>query len=215
MKIGIFGCGSVARTVGAGLAHAGHTVWLSSRDLESDNAKQWQATGGTVASFADVAGFADVLINALSGSATLPILTALNADTVSGKVLIDLANPLDFSAGFPPTFTVTNTDSLGEQVQRALPDVHVVKALNTVNTSVMVNPEIVLAGPTDLFICGNDPAAKQIVRALLLDLGWSNDSVRDVGDISASRGTEGYLALWVRLMNSFGTSTFNVRVVRQ
>jgi predicted dinucleotide-binding enzyme len=107
---------------------------------------------------------------------------------------------------------VGNTDSLGEQLQRALPDVRVVKALNTVSSALLVDPGS-LSEATDLFICGNDGAAKETVTELLVELGWHAERVRDLGDITSARGTEAYLALWTRVMSSLGTATFNVRVV--
>jgi 8-hydroxy-5-deazaflavin:NADPH oxidoreductase len=215
MRIGIFGSGSVARTLGSGFARLGHDVMLGTRTKDNPNATLWRDdTGGLIGSLDEAAAFGAVLINALNGAASLDAIGELNAEAMSGKVLIDVANPLDFSNGFPPSFTVSNTDSLAEQLQRALPDVHVVKALNTVNTSVMIDPGA-LHEDTDLFICGNDATAKDTVMALLVELGWTRERLRDLGDLSAARGTEAYLALWVRLMSSLGTPTFNVRVVAE
>ena len=124
---------------------------------------------------------------------------------------MDVANPLDFSKGVPPTLTVVNTDSLGEQIQRAFPQARVVKALNTVNADVMVEPSLV-PGDHDTFVCGDDAAAKETVTALLRDFGWKH--VIDLGGIGSARGTEMLLALWVRLMGALGTAQFNFKVVR-
>jgi predicted dinucleotide-binding enzyme len=214
MHLGILGSGGVARTLGTGFVRLGHQVMLGIRTADNPNALQWRdETGGHLGTLAEAADFGAVAFNALNGAASLEALSPL-ATSLADKVLIDVANPLDFSNGFPPSFTVSNTDSLAEQLQRALPQVHVVKTLNTVNTSVMVDPES-LREATDLFICGNDAAAKQTVTQLLVELGWSAERVRDLGDISAARGTEAYLALWVRLMSTLGTPTFNVRLVAE
>jgi predicted dinucleotide-binding enzyme len=215
MRIGILGSGGVARTIGTGFVRLGHEVMLGTRTADNPNATQWRdETGGLIGSLDDAVTFGAVIINALNGAASLDAVTALDAAAFADKILIDVANPLDFSNGFPPSFTVSNTDSLAEQLQRALPQVHVVKALNTVNTSVMVDPGA-LRESTDLFICGNDAGAKEIVTGLLVELGWEPERVRDLGDISAARGTEAYLALWVRLMSTLGTPTFNVRIVAE
>jgi predicted dinucleotide-binding enzyme len=125
---------------------------------------------------------------------------------------VDVANPLDFSRGMPPTlFTAAAGDSLGERIQNELPQTRVVKALNTVNASVMTDPSRV-RGQSDLFLCGNDADAKGRVTALLREFGWQ--SVIDLGDITGARGTEAYLLLWLRLWGALGTVDFNVRVVR-
>jgi 8-hydroxy-5-deazaflavin:NADPH oxidoreductase len=127
-------------------------------------------------------------------------------------VLIDVANPLDFSAGMPPTLTVCNTDSLAERIQRAFPEARVVKALNTVNAAVMVEPSLV-PGSHTLFVAGDDADAKRQVAALLASFGWPAEDVMDLGEISAARGTEMYLPLWLRLFGATGTGHLNVRVV--
>jgi len=168
----------------------------------------------TVAStyLADAAAFGEVIVNATSGAHALEALDRAGPAHLAGKIVIDVSNPLDFSRGFPPMLTVSNTDSLGEQIQRAFPDAHVVKTLNTVAAEVMVDPAGVPGGHT-LFLCGNDPGSKAVVLALLGDLGWPSTDVLDLGDITACRGTEAYLLLWVRLFQATGTRLLNVRVV--
>jgi predicted dinucleotide-binding enzyme len=126
--------------------------------------------------------------------------------------VVDVANPLDFSEGFPPRLAVAPGDSLAEQIQRMLPDAHVVKVLNTVTASVMVDPGS-LEEPTDLFMAGNDDVAKDQVTTLLTELGWSRGRVRDLGALSAARSLEAYVMLWLGLMQSTGSPEFNVRVV--
>jgi predicted dinucleotide-binding enzyme len=143
---------------------------------------------------------------------SLEALGAAGADNVAGKTLVDVSNPLDFSQGMPPTLSVCNDDSIGEQIQRAFPEAKVVKALNTVNAAVMVNPELV-PGEHELFICGNDDGAKSQVIELLESFGWPADRVLDLGDISGARATEMYLPLWLRLMGATGGPNFNIKVV--
>ena len=154
-----------------------------------------------------------MVFNATAGGASLDALRMAGAANLAGKVLVDVANPLDFSKGMPPSLTVCNTDSLGERIQAAFPDARVVKTLNTVNTTVMVDPQGVAGGDHHLFVCGNDANAKASVTTLLRDeFGWTH--IIDLGDITAARGTEMYLAIWIRLMGTLGTPRFNIRVMR-
>jgi hypothetical protein len=224
MKIGIVGSGVVGQTIGAKLVERGEDVVLGTRspgDLDAKRGmgtplKAWQArTGGKarIASFADAAAHGEIVINASSGMASIAALTLAGADRLRGKILIDVANPLDFSHGMPPSLSVCNTDSLGEQIQRAFPDVKVVKTLNTTNTLVMVDPAAVGGGDHDLFISGNDAGAKAQVTALLGRwFGWR--CVIDLGDITTARGTEMLLPIWVRLYGTLGTPMFNFKIVR-
>jgi len=228
MNIGIFGTGIVAQTVGGALAARGHEVVLGTRDVEASLARtekgpygnpplaQWLQgrANTTLGTFAEAAGAGNVLINATSGAGSLPALEAAGAARLDGKILIDIANPLDFSRGFPPSLTVCNTDSLGEQIQRAFPALRVVKALNTLNAGLMVNPDA-LPGDHVLFICGNDASAKARVVSLLGEwFGWKARNILDLGDISNARGTEMLLPLWVRLFAAFGNAQFNFNIVR-
>jgi predicted dinucleotide-binding enzyme len=174
-----------------------------------------RTTGGKarIASVADAAAHGEIVINATNGAGSLDALTLAGARNLDGKILIDVANPLDFSRGLPPSLTVCNTDSLGEQIQRAFPNAKVVKTLNTTNAQVMVNPAQVGGGDHDLFICGNDAAAKARVIELLKQwFGWR--TVIDLGDIATARGAEMLLPIWVRLMGALGTPFFNFKIVR-
>jgi predicted dinucleotide-binding enzyme len=188
---------------------------MGSRSATHDKALEW-AKGthgkGSVGTFADTARFGELLFNCVSGVASLEALKAAGEANLGSKVLVDISNPLDFSKGMPPTLTVTNTDSLGEQIQRAFPTLRVVKALNTVNAGLMVEPVAVANGAHDLFMCGNDPDAKKKVLELLNSFGWK--TVHDLGDITNARATEGLLPLWVRLFGAFQSPQFNFRVVR-
>lgn len=217
MRIGVLGTGVVGSVLGAALVRAGHEVMMGAREPSNEKAATWVAETGAGASqgtFAEAAAFGELVINAVSGEHTLRALSSVAEGDLEGKTLLDAANPLDFSAGFPPTLSVVNDDSLGEQVQRAHPGAHVVKGFNTISNRVMVNPGAIAGGDHDLFICGDDAGAKAEVRRLAADLGWSGEHVIDLGGIGCARGTEMYLALWVRLMTALGGGDFGVRVVR-
>jgi 8-hydroxy-5-deazaflavin:NADPH oxidoreductase len=163
-------------------------------------------------SFAEAAGFGEMVVNATAGSASVDALVSAEAENLAGKVLLDVANPLDFSSGMPPTLTVCNTDSLGEQIQGTFPEAHVVKSLNTVNADVMVDPSIV-PGSHNIFVAGNDAAAKETVRELLVAFGWPEADILDLGGIEAARGLEMFLPLWLRLYAAAGSAHLNVKVV--
>jgi 8-hydroxy-5-deazaflavin:NADPH oxidoreductase len=224
MKIGILGSGVVGQTLGAKLIERGEDVVLGTRSPDKREAKRgmgaalddWlRSTGGKarIASFADAAAHGEIVINATNGAGSLDALTLAGVRNLDGKILIDVANPLDFSRGMPPSLTVCNTDSLGEQIQRAFPNAKVVKTLNTTNAQVMVNPAQVGGGDHDLFVCGNDAAAKARVTELLKQwFGWR--TVIDLGDITTARGPEMLLPIWVRLMGTLGTPFFNFKIVR-
>jgi predicted dinucleotide-binding enzyme len=214
MKIGVLGTGMVGATIASKLVALEHEVKMGSRTAGNAKASEWARKMGARASegtFTDAAAFGEIVFNCTSGAGALDAVKSAGS-ALAGKVLVDVANPLDFSKGMPPTLLVSNTDSLGEQIQRALPETNVVKALNTVNCQVMVDPARVAGGDHDLFVCGNDAAAKGRVTELLREFGWK--SVHDIGDISGARATESYLHLWVRLYGSLKTADFNVRVVR-
>jgi 8-hydroxy-5-deazaflavin:NADPH oxidoreductase len=215
MRIAVLGTGMVGQTLATKLVEVGHDVVMGSRDAANEKAAEWVANmggGGRAATFAEAAEYGEVVVNATSGGATLAALELAGADNLAGKVLVEVANPLDFSQGFPPTLTVANTDSLAEQVQRAYPAARVVKALNTVNASVMVRPGD-LAAPTNLFIAGDDDDAKAVVVGILESFGWAAERILDLGDITAARGLEAWLLLWTRMMQKLGTPKFNIAIV--
>ena len=214
MKVGILGTGMVGSTLGSKLVQLGHEVRMGSRLANNEKAMEWKKSNGPRAShgtFADAAGFGEIVFNCTAGTASLAALTAAGASNLKGKVLVDVANPLDFSKGMPPSLAVCNTDSLGEQIQRTFPNIKVVKALNTMNCVLMVDPSLV-RGEHDVFVCGNDAQAKDRVKEILKSFGWK--SVIDLGDITAARGTEMVLPLWLRLMGLFQSPKFNFKVVR-
>lgn len=217
MQIAILGTGTVGRTLAGRLAELGHDVRMGTRDPGATRGREemaaWLADhpAVTLAAYPEAVAAADLVVNATNGAGSLAVVAAVGPANLAGRVLLDVANPLDFSGGFPPSLLVKDTDSLAEQIQRAAPEARVVKALNTVNADVMVHPEQ-LPEPTTLFVSGDDADAKQRVVALLAELG--HQDVLDLGDLSTARGPEMYLGLWVRAMGALGTAAFNVKVVR-
>ena len=226
MKIGILGTGSVGKTIAARLAELGHEVTMGTRDpaLTIANTQpdrsgfppmaEWLQLNDRVrlGSFDEAAAHAELIINATSGVGSLDALRAAGAANIGSKVLIDISNPLDFSHGMPPTLSVVNNDSLGEQIQREFPDARVVKTLNTTTARVMANPGELAWGDHSIFVCGNDVDAKQTVRTLLESFGWRD--ILDTGDITNARAAEMVLPMWLSLMGSLGTPIFNFKIVR-
>ena len=215
MRIGILGTGMVGQTIGTKLVQLGHSVKLGSRTAGNDKAREWVRSAGKNASqgtFAEAAGSGEIVFNCTAGTASLEAIRLAGTENLRGKILVDVANPLDFSKGMPPTLTICNTESLGERIQEALPQTKVVKSLNTVNCTVMVDPGLV-RGEHDVFVCGNDAEAKGRVAGNLKEwFGWR--SVIDLGDIKAARGTEMLLPLWLQLYSRFQSPHFNFHVVR-
>lgn len=215
MKIGVLGTGMVGNAIGSKLVSLGHEVVMGSRSAGNEKAAAWAAQAGKNAAagtFADAAAHGEIVFNCTGGMVSLAAVEAAGAENFSGKILIDVSVPLDFAKGFPPALAFRGEDSVGEQLQRALPNTRVVKTLNTVNCNVMVNPTL-LADDTDIFVGGNDAEAKRTVTGILRDwFGWK--SVIDLGDITTSRGTEAYVLMWVRLYGAVGGPDFNVRLVK-
>ncbi|MHB8507927.1 MAG: NADPH-dependent F420 reductase [Candidatus Dormibacteria bacterium] len=216
MKIAVLGTGIVGQTLGAKLIAGGHQVTMGSRSADHQGALEWAAARGSrssVATFRDAAQGSELVINATSGAASLAALGAAGSASLDGKVLVDVANPLDFSKGFPPTLSVVNDDSLGERIQAAFPGARVVKTLNTLSAPVMVDPSLV-PGHHNLFLSGNDAEAKAQVAGLLQSFGWPPEDILDLGDITTARGTEMWLPLWLRLFGVVGSPNFNLGVLR-
>lgn len=227
MKIGIIGTGMVAQAIGAKLIELGQDVMHGTRDVAKTLERtdpgpmgtppfgQWikQHPKAKLETFREAAAHGEILINATSGVASLAALDYASKGNLSGKILIDVANPLDFSEGFPPSLTVCNKDSLGEQIQRDFPKTKVVKTLNTMNCRVMVNPHLVPGNHT-VFVCGNDASAKAKVSGYLSHwFGWKKENIIDLGDITNARGTEMILPIWVRLLGVLQNPMFNFHVV--
>ncbi len=226
MKIGVLGTGAVGRAIGGKFMELGHDVVFGTRDVAKTMAdtkpdymgnppfSAWIKTHpqAKLAPFADSAAHGEVLVNATAGAASLKALNAAGERNIAGKVLIDISNALNFSKGMPPSLIVCNTDSLGEQIQRAFPKAKVVKTLNTMTNMVMVNPDLVAKGDHDVFVSGNDAGAKAKVTEILKSFGWKR--VIDLGDITTARGVEMVLPIWVQLMGTMKTPMFNFKIAR-
>lgn len=188
---------------------------MGARQSGNEVALAWTKSAGDAASagtFADAAAFGEIVVNATAGATSVEALSAAGGENLEGKVLMDVANPLDFSAGLPPSLTVGNTDSLGEQIQRAFPKARVVKTLNTMAAEVMVEPGLV-PGSHTVFVAGEDPEAKAEVASLLEAFGWPAEDILDLGSLAAARGTEAYVTLWLRFWASTGTRVLNLKVL--
>jgi predicted dinucleotide-binding enzyme len=225
MKTAILGTGTVGRTIAARLVELGHGVTIGTRDPEATLARtetgpmgntpfaDWAAEnpGVTLSSIADAAAASELIVNENNGGASLDVLAQAGVEHLDGKVILDVANPLDFSQGMPPTLFVKDTDSLGEQIQRTFPSTRVVKSLNTLNADLMARPGSLPEAST-VFVSGNDADAKQTVTELLKEFG--HQDVIDLGDITTARGTEMLLPVWLRLWGALGTPAFNFKIVR-
>jgi len=216
MKIAVLGTGMVGNALATKLVQVGHQVMMGSRTANSKPAQDWQnavGKGAQIGTFADAAAFGELVISCTNGANSVAALRQAGEANLRGKILIEVSNPLDMSQK-PPTLTVCNTNSLGEQIQREFPEARVVKALNTVNCEVMINPSLV-GEDHNLFVCGNYPEDKaKVIDFIVKSFGWKRENIVDLGDISNARGTEMYLPLWVRLWGVLGTPHFNIKVIR-
>ena len=213
MRIAVIGTGHAGRTLAKGFQRTGHDVVVGTRDPDATRAREeWLGVDVPLAALGVVAADADLVVNVTNGQASLAALGEVGSDHLAGKVILDVANPLDFSQGFPPTMSVKDTDSLAEQIQRAFPDTRVVKSLNTVTAAVMVDPTTVGDGDTTVFVAGDDEEARQQVSELLRELGWLD--IVELDGLQNARGLEMWLPLWVRLMGALGTGQFNIKLVR-
>lgn len=226
MKIAVLGTGMAGRTIASRLAALGHDVTIGTRDPAMTMARaepdgmgnapytDWAEANSVVrlATFAEAAAGAELVINATNGAASLEALESASRNNLANKVLVDIANPLEFSQGMPPTLFVKDSDSLAEQIQRAFPDAKVVKTLNTMNAYLMADPKLVAGGDFTTFVSGNDAAAKRLVTRLLTELGHAD--VIDLGDITTARGAEMILPMWLRLWGALDTPMFNFKIVR-
>lgn len=230
MKIAILGTGNVAQTFAEKFISLGHEVMLGTRNVAdtlarkaTDNSgsspfSEWHAKNTTVqlGTFAEAAAFGKMVVNALNGGGTIPAFTSCETKDFDGKIILDVANPLDFSKGFPPSLIegLNNTNSLGEELQKTLPNAKVVKTLNTMWAGLMVNPSMINEGNHTNFICGNDADAKSEVVTLLTTMGWNTANILDLGDITNARGTEAILPIWVRIYGATQTGAFNFAIVK-
>jgi 8-hydroxy-5-deazaflavin:NADPH oxidoreductase len=217
MKIAVLGTGMVGSTIGTKLIELGHEVKMGSRTAGNEKAKTWVSKHSSKASqgtFEEAARFGEMVFNCTHGMASIEALRSAGSANLKGKILIDIANALDFSKGMPPALAVSNTTSLGEEIQKTFPDVKVVKTLNTMNCTLMVNPGSIAGGDHNVFVCGNDEGAKNQVKEMLKQFGWKTASIMDIGDITGSRGAEMILPIWVRLMGTLGSPAFNFKIVK-
>ena len=226
MRFGILGTGVVGKTIAARLAGLGHEVMVGTRDPEETLSRTepdrygnppfsaWQQENSEVelGTFGEAAAHGEMVVNATAGASSLEALDMAGEENLTGKVLIDISNPLDFSKGMPPTLSVSNTDSLGEQIQRRFAEAKVVKTLHTMNAYLMVDPAQLAGGEHTVFVCGDDAEAKAKVTELLRSVGWTD--IIDLGDISNARGTEMLLPIWVRLFGALQKPIFNFKIVR-
>jgi predicted dinucleotide-binding enzyme len=216
MRVAVLGTGPVGRSIAGRLVELGHEVTLGSRSEQNEAAVAWAGAAGDRAShgtFAQAAAAAETVFNCTGGGVALDALRAAGAEHLAGKVLADVSNPLDFSQGLPPVLGICNTTSVAERIQQEFPQALVVKTLNTVNHLVMVDPAR-LPGAHVMFLCGNDAGARDTVRGLLESFGWQRDCILDLGDVTAARGMEMYVPLWLRLMGALESTDFNIAVVR-
>jgi 8-hydroxy-5-deazaflavin:NADPH oxidoreductase len=226
MRFGVLGSGIVGRSIAGKLSELDHEVAIGTRDVEALMARrepdamgnqpfsEWSKGSPRVrtGTFADISAEAEIVINATAGASSLEALSLAGASNLSGKVLIDIANPLDFSGGMPPTLFVSNTDSLAERIQRGFPEARVVKSLNTVNARVMVEPTQIAKGEHHVFVSGDDGQSKARVSEILQSFGWKH--VIDLGGLITARATEMYLPLWLALMSAAKSPMFNIKVVQ-
>ncbi|MEV4425041.1 NADPH-dependent F420 reductase [Streptomyces sp. R-07] len=212
MKIAVLGTGEVGHRLAGKLASLGHEVTMGSRTADNAEAVKWaEEHGGAHGTFADAAGPAELVVNATGGLVSLAVLEAAGAENLRGKVLIDVSNALDFSEGFPPKVGLPDGRSVAEQLQTAFPETRVVKTLNTMTNTVMVEPGRV-PGHHNVFLSGDDEDAKAVVAELLVSFGWAADRIIDLGELSTARATEQLMPLWLRLYGVLGTGDFNFGV---
>jgi hypothetical protein len=228
-KIAIMGTGSVGQAYASKFITLGYEVMLGTRNVSeklADTAKdgygnppfsEWHSANKNVklGTFEEAALFGEIILNATMGAKSIDALKMADVKDLNGKVLIDVANPLDFSKGMPPSLLpeLSNTNSLGEEIQKIFPDVKVVKTLNTMWNGLMVNPAMLNGGDHSVFICGNSSEAKGKVKEILKSFGWLDKNILDLGDISSSRGTEMYLPLWLRIFGATNNGAFNIKIV--
>lgn len=217
MKIAVFGTGMVGDTIGSRLIELGHSVMMGSRTASNEKASAFvkkhkdHASAGT---YSDAAKFGELIFNCTKGDGSIEALKQAG-EAIKGKIIVDISNPLDFSKGSPPSLipSLSNTNSLGEEIQKTFPTSRVVKTLNTMWCGLMINPNMIAGGNHTNFLCGNDKEAKTTVKSLLKEFGWRDESILDLGDISNARGTESVLPIWLRVWGATQNGAFNFKVV--
>jgi len=227
-RIAIMGTGGVGQAYASRFITLGYEVMMGTRNVsekllhtERDGYgnppfSEWYLANRNVklGTFEEAAVFGEIILNATLGIKSIAALKSAGAKNINGKILIDVSNPLDFSKGMPPSLLpeLSNTNSLGEEIQKTFPDVKVVKTLNTMWNGLMVNPTMLNEGDHTAFICGNSSEAKEEVKEILKLFGWPGKNILDLGDISSARGTEMYLPLWLRIFGATGNGAFNIKI---
>ncbi|MEQ1584315.1 MAG: NAD(P)-binding domain-containing protein [Cyclobacteriaceae bacterium] len=217
MKIAVFGTGMVGDTIGSRLIELGHQVMMGSRMAKNEKALAFMAkhkANASTGTFAEAGKFGEIIFNCTKGEGSIDAIRSAG-DAVNGKVLIDISNPLDFSKGMPPSLisSLSNTNSLGEEIQKNFPKLKVVKTLNTMWCGLMINPNLIGGGNHTNFICGNDSDAKAKAKSLLNEFGWKNENLLDLGDITNARGSEAVLPIWLRVWGATQNGAFNFKIV--
>ncbi|QQS29261.1 MAG: NAD(P)-binding domain-containing protein [Sphingobacteriales bacterium] len=216
MKIAVLGTGNVGDTIGSKLIEVGHIVMMGSRTKDNEKAKAFvakhngKATAGT---YSDAAAFGEIIFNCTAGVGSIEAMKMAGEKNINGKIIVDIANPLDFSKGMPPSLSIVNTNSLGEEIQKAFPQTKVVKTLNTMWCGLMVNPAMINGGDHHVFVSGNDASAKEEVKTILNSFGWNDKNILDLGDITKARGTEMYLPIWLSIYGATNNGAFNIKIV--
>ncbi len=219
MKIGILGTGMVGETIASALVDKNHDVMIGSRTATNEKVAEWVKKNnkhGSQGTFNDAAAFGDIVFICLNGEHALEVIKNLDPVNTDNKIFVDITNPLDFTQGMPPRLIVglNNNNSLGEEIQRLLPNSYVVKTLNTVNHKLMVDARQVNNGDHNLFICGNNSDIKNKMMHFLVDnFHWRPDRLIDLGSIEMARCTEAYVPFWVAMWQATGTPMFNIKVV--
>ena len=220
MKIGILGTGTVGESIASALVEKGFDVMMGSRTQNNKKAAEWVAQANEHASqgnFNDAAAFGDMLFLCLNGANAMQAINTIDKENLAGKIVVDITNPLDFTKGLPPQIVegLGNSNSLGEEIQKAMPESKVVKTLNTVNYKLMVDAREVNKADHNLFMCGDDAEAKNKVRKFLADhFYWKADRIIDLGGIESARAIEAIVPFWVLVYRSLGTPLFNFKIVK-
>ena len=230
MKVAILGTGNVGQSFAEKFIELGNEVFMGTRDViktlerkATDNYGslpfgEWHTKNEkvTLTTFAEAVQAGEIIVNALQGGVTIAAVEGCNPSSFDNKIVIDIANPLDFSNGFPPSLlpNLQNTNSLGEELQKKIPNAKVVKTLNTMWSGFMVNPRMLNNGDHQNFICGNDAYAKLKVIAMLETFGWDKENILDLGGIENARGTEAVLLIWTRIYGTTQSGAFNFKIVK-
>jgi len=215
MKFGVLGTGDVGQRLASKLAGLGNDIKMGSRTADNPKALNWAKENGAKCSagkFSDAAAFGEIVFLCVKGDAVMDVIQAAGTVNFKGKTVVDVTNPLDFSKGMPPSLFVSNTNSMGEEVQKAIPDARVIKTLNCVSNEIMVNPELTGGEPT-MFLSGNNLEAKEEIKKVLVQFGWKD--LIDLGDITGARCTEMLLPIWLRLWGTLQNGQIGFKIVRK